>query len=121
MSETPRLRVDKWLWHARFFKSRSRAGEVAGSGQLRLNGDHVRKGSQTVRPGDMLTFPQGDQTRVIKVLAIGERRGPATEAQGLYEDLTPVRAPDLSRPRSGPAPDKRDRRAARKLRGSMLE
>lgn len=121
MNDAPRLRVDKWLYHARFFKSRSIAGEVAGSGHLRLNGTHVRKGAQTVRPGDTLTFPQADRIRVIRVLAIGVRRGPASEAQALYEDLTPPETPDLSRPRAGPAPDKRARQAARKLRGSALE
>lgn len=121
MSEAPRQRVDKWLWQARFFKSRSLAAEVATSGQLRLNGNHVRKGAQIVRPGDTLTFPKGDQIRVIRVLSIGQRRGPASEAQTLYEDLTPPSEPDLSKPKPGPAPDKRARKAAIHMRSSTLE
>lgn len=121
MSDDARLRVDKWLWQARFFKSRSLAADVAASGHLRLNGNHVRKGAQPVRPGDMLTFPQGDKIRVVRVLAIGVRRGPASEAQVLYEDLTPPDTPDLSKPKRGAAPDKRARRAAIHIRSSTLE
>lgn len=82
------IRLDKWLWHARFFKSRSLAAAACG-GPLRLNAQRVAQPAQTVRPGDVLTFAQGHQVRVIRVLAPGTRRGPATEAQTLYEDLTP--------------------------------
>ena len=88
-----RLRVDKWLWQARFFKTRSKAGTVAGSGRLRINGERCEKPAQTVRPGDVLTFPQERLVRVIRVEALGTRRGPATEAQGLYTDLEPPPVP----------------------------
>jgi ribosome-associated heat shock protein Hsp15 len=84
-----RLRVDKWLWQARFFKTRGLAADLAGSGKLRINGTHSAKPSQPVRPGDVLTFPQGARIRVIRVEAIGHRRGPAPEAQALYTDLEP--------------------------------
>ncbi len=122
MTAAPSLRLDKWLWYARFFKTRSLAGEVAASGQVRLNGTHVRKAAQAVRPGDTLTFPQGTRLRIIRVAAIGTRRGPATEAQTLYDDLSPETAALPSRdpgaPVPGPAPTPRERAAARRLRGS---
>ncbi|MDH3666956.1 MAG: RNA-binding S4 domain-containing protein [Paracoccaceae bacterium] len=82
-----KIRVDKWLWQARFFKSRALASALAGSGRLRLNGTHVAKPSQPVRPGDVLTFPQASRIRVIQIEALGDRRGPASEAQALYTDL----------------------------------
>lgn len=82
-----KLRVDKWLWHARFFKTRGLAAELAGSGRLRINGEHALKPAQTVRPGDVLTFPQGRRVRVVRIVALGARRGPAAEAAALYADL----------------------------------
>lgn len=87
MSETQRL--DKWLWFARFLKSRSLATTLANSGKLRLNGQLIMKAHQQVKAGDVLTFPLGHHIRVIKVLQTGIRRGPASEAQTLYEDLSP--------------------------------
>ena len=86
------VRLDKWLWFARFFKSRSLASTVCQSGKIRLAGNSVRKANQQVKPGDVLTFPQGQHIRVIKILALGTRRGPASEAQQLYEDLSPPNA-----------------------------
>ncbi len=68
-------RVDKWLWRARFFKTRGLAAELAGSGRLRINSEHVAKPAQPVRPDDVLTFPQGDRIRVIRIKALGTRRG----------------------------------------------
>jgi ribosome-associated heat shock protein Hsp15 len=90
----PRLRLDKWLWQARFFKGRDLAAETVLSGHLRLNGQHCRKPGHAVQPGDVLTFPQGDRIRVIRVLALGERRGPAGEAARLYDDLDAKPAAD---------------------------
>ena len=84
-----KLRVDKWLWHARFFKTRGLAAALAGSGRLRVNGEHAVKPAQTVRPGDVLTFPQGRRIRVVRIVALGHRRGPAAEAAALYDDLEP--------------------------------
>ncbi|MCD9146209.1 RNA-binding S4 domain-containing protein [Pseudophaeobacter flagellatus] len=84
-----KLRVDKWLWYARFFKTRSLAAKQVSAGHLRLNGTKITKTAQSITPGDVLSFPQGRQTRVVEVLAIGNRRGPASEAQALYLDKTP--------------------------------
>ncbi|MFI4988368.1 MAG: RNA-binding S4 domain-containing protein, partial [Alphaproteobacteria bacterium] len=86
------LRLDKWLWYARFFKSRSLAARLCAAGKIRRNRTPVSKAHQAVKPGDVLTFPQGSHIRVVKVLALGERRGPAEEARLLYEDLAPVEA-----------------------------
>ncbi|HQU70304.1 MAG TPA: RNA-binding S4 domain-containing protein [Albidovulum sp.] len=82
-----RIRIDKWLWQARFFKTRSLAASVVSSGHLRLNGVKMAKPGHDVRPGDVLTFPQADHIRVVRVLAPGTRRGPAEEARTLYADL----------------------------------
>jgi len=87
-----KIRLDKWLWHARFFKTRSLAGKICKGGKVRINGAHAVKASSMVKPGDVLTFQQANDIKVIKVLAPGERRGPAPEAQSLYEDLTPPKA-----------------------------
>ena len=84
----------------------------------------MRKANQQVRPGDVLTFPQGQHIRVIKVLALGERRGPASEAQALYEDLVPPSAENRLPREAAPAvrgpgagrPTKRDRRKIDRLR-----
>ena len=95
MSEAAvKLRLDKWLWYARFFKTRTLAANVVGGGQVRINGTPAYKRSATIAPGDVLTFPKDDHIRVIQIDALGERRGPAPEAQALYTDLSPpVRRP----------------------------
>jgi ribosome-associated heat shock protein Hsp15 len=79
--------LDKWLWAARFFKSRVLAADLVASGHLRLNSQPCRKSAHAVHLGDVLTFPQGREIRVVKVTALGEIRGPATEAQKMYQDL----------------------------------
>jgi ribosome-associated heat shock protein Hsp15 len=83
MSEA--LRIDKWLFHARFCRTRPLAQAKAEAGQIRLNGQRVNKPSAQVRPGDMLTISTGREVVVLRVLALGERRGPASEARMLYE------------------------------------
>ncbi|MEM7570564.1 MAG: RNA-binding S4 domain-containing protein [Pseudomonadota bacterium] len=83
----PRLRVDKWLWHARFFKSRSIASQAIGKGKVRLNGQKLSRASVGVRSGDVLTLRLGPTIKVIAIKALGERRGPASEAQLLYDIL----------------------------------
>lgn len=87
----PGQRVDKWLWHTRFFKSRSLATTMVSAGRLRVDRQPVSKAHYLVRPGNVLTFPQGNDIRVVEVLAIGKRRGPAAKARALYNDLDPPR------------------------------
>jgi ribosome-associated heat shock protein Hsp15 len=102
---TPRQRIDKWLWQARFFKTRSLAARVVGEGRVRLGGERVVKASHGVAAGDVLTFPQGNRIRVVEIVALLERRGPAVEAQAAYLDRTPAPVP-----RTGARPTGRDRR-----------
>jgi ribosome-associated heat shock protein Hsp15 len=89
MSEQ-RLRLDKWLWYARFYKSRTLATDACSAGCIRVNGTRTDKPHHPLKAGDVLTFPHGSCIRIIRVLAIGARRGPAAEARLLYEDLAPT-------------------------------
>lgn len=118
MSEAQRL--DKWLWFARFAKSRTVASRLCAEGRVRINRAIAGKASATVRPGDVLTFPQGPHIRVVRVAHSGARRGPAEEARRLYEDLSPP-APRESAPegreRGAGRPTKRDRRAIDRMQG----
>ncbi|MCX8953131.1 RNA-binding S4 domain-containing protein [Ruegeria sp. NA] len=108
-----KLRVDKWLWQARFFKTRSLAAKQVSGGHVRLNGNRVLKPAQAVAPGDVLTFSQGRIVRVIRVEKLGERRGPAPEAQTLYFDMTEKQEAPLVNPgfEGKGRPTKKDRRA----------
>ena len=87
MDVAPAIRLDKWLWQARFFKSRSLSAALVEQGGVRVNGQRVVKPAHGLRAGDVLTFAQGDRIRVVRVRAPGARRGPAPEAQTLYDDL----------------------------------
>lgn len=91
--EAEALRADKWLWRARFFKTRALAAKTVAK-SFRINGERTAKAHALVRPGDVLTFRQADAVRVIRVRAIGERRGPAPEAQTLYDDIEAAERPD---------------------------
>lgn len=122
------LRLDRWLWYARFFKSRSLAAKLCAGNRVRINRRIVTKASATVKVDDVLTFPLGPHIRVIKVLDLGTRRGPAAEAATLYEDLAPpVRAlrdasanvqESGSRDAGAGRPTKRERRKLDRLRDS---
>ncbi len=111
MSET--LRIDKWLWHARFFKTRTLAAKMVSAGHVRLNAARVKKPATMLRAGDGLSFMQGERLRVVRVEALGERRGPATEAQRLYVDLSPEPEANTTNhsARVGIRPTKKERRA----------
>ena len=87
MSED-RLRLDKWLWCARFYRTRELAQKACESGRLRINGFRVEKAGREVKPGDVLTVPQRSEVVVVRVLSGAKRRGPAPEARLLYEILT---------------------------------
>jgi ribosome-associated heat shock protein Hsp15 len=79
-----RMRIDKWLWHARFYRSRVQAQEAALSGLLRLNGLRVEKPSAGVQPGDIVTLPRGRDVVAVRIEAVALRRGPSAEARNLY-------------------------------------
>ena len=111
-----KLRLDKWLWHARFFKTRTLAARQVIGGHVRVDGARVSKASHAVSPNAILTFAQGREIRVVRVLALGTRRGPATEAQLLYDDLTPKTESPAPAERVGQRPTKKDRRALDALR-----
>lgn len=123
-------RLDKWLWYARVAKTRTLASSLVTQGRIRLDRVKVTKPSQLVRPGDVITSSAQRQVRVLKIVALGKRRGPPVEARGLFEELTPepVAAISLQRiagrdspsiavrePGSG-RPTKRDRRALDRLK-----
>ncbi|MEP4194089.1 MAG: RNA-binding S4 domain-containing protein [Aliishimia sp.] len=126
MSET-RLRVDKWLWYARFFKTRSLASAQVSAGHVRLNADKILKPSTTVCAGDVLTFAKDKHIRVIQVDALATRRGPATEAQALYTDLDPPKPREPADRQDNPAfegkgrPTGKDRRKLDVSRARHLE
>lgn len=92
----PKLRLDKWLWQARFFKTRAFAAGVVEAGRCRVNGQRTAKPGHGVQVGDVLTFTQARVVRVVRVTALGHRRGPASEAQDMYDDLAPVADPDAT-------------------------
>ncbi len=120
-----KIRIDKWLWAARFFKTRGLASKAVSGGHVHLNGGRI-KPSRPLQPGDTLRIKRGQEEFVVDVLALSSRRGPAKIARTLYEE-TPesltlreeareqrrlIRAP-ASKPER--RPDKRDRRKIRKF------
>jgi ribosome-associated heat shock protein Hsp15 len=128
------LRLDRWLWFARFFKSRTLAAKLCQSERIRINGSVIGKPKTPIYEGDVLTFPKGSYTRIIKILKLGGRRGPVSEAEMLYEDLEPplarkelkniekndIRtAPVATRERGSGRPTKTERRAIDKLQSEL--
>lgn len=81
------IRLDKWLWQARFFRSRSAAARAIASAPFRIDGRPTDKAHALVAPGMVLTFALGARVRVVRILGAGTRRGPASEAHRLYEDV----------------------------------
>lgn len=125
MNSDGRQRIDKWLFFARVVKSRSLAAKLAQAGRVRVNRNKVDQASHQVRPGDVLTITLDRKILVYRILAPGERRGPAEEARQLYEDLTPQTPPGRSEPAALPPlrepgagrPTKKDRRVLDRWRG----
>lgn len=124
--ETPaapadRVRVDKWLWAARFFKTRALASEAVDGGKVHVNGERVKAG-RPLKTGDRLEVRRGTDALEIVVVALSEQRGPATVAQTLYEETEASlarrtamaeqrRLLAASEPRFAGRPDKKSRRA----------
>ena len=80
-------RLDKWLFHARFYRTRALAQAATAAGRVRLNGVRVEKPGHALKPGDILTLGKAGQVVAVRVLGLAERRGPPAEARSLYEML----------------------------------
>ncbi len=120
-------RIDKWLWQARFFKTRSIASKFVSDGHVRItrgeNTSRADKPSALIRPGETLVFTWNERLRVIRILSCADRRGPASEAQALYEDHSPpppkksdIDKTPFSREKGSGRPTKKDRRALSALK-----
>lgn len=123
------LRIDKWLWAARFFKTRGLAAEAIDAGRVSVNGERA-KPAKAVKPGDMLAIRRPPYEHAVKVLGVSERRGPAAEAQKLYEETAGSRArreavaaevKSLPPPVFKGRPTKRDRRTLERFIRSQDE
>jgi ribosome-associated heat shock protein Hsp15 len=119
------VRIDKWLWAARFYKTRSLAADACDGGKIEVNG-HAAKPHKLVRVNDKLSFTHPSGPKEVTVAALSERRGPASEARLLYEDHSPPPPPREERPFFAPPPlripgfgrpTKRERRETERLRG----
>lgn len=123
MSEAPTtaVRLDRWLWAARIFRSRSVAAEACDGGKVSVNGNGA-KPHKLVRPADEIEISFTGGKRRLKLLGVGERRGPASVARLLYDDLTPPKPPEppkdpaLWRESGSGRPTKRDRRLLDRMR-----
>lgn len=124
------IRIDKWLFHARIIKSRSLAAKFVTGGDVLVNGQRVTQPSRAVKPGDTLTLTRDRHVGIFEIRSCGTRRGPAPEAQLLYDDKSPPRPPraasaldrlvPVREPGSG-RPTKRERRALDQLRSGDSE
>jgi ribosome-associated heat shock protein Hsp15 len=122
-----RVRLDKWLWAARFFKTRSLAAEAVASGKVQVNGERAKR-ARPIQAGDEVRVRLGPYEHVVVVRALSGRRGPAAEAAELYEERPESRAAREATaqqlktlhaafaPEKG-RPTKRDRREIERLRG----
>ena len=126
---TEKIRLDIWLWYARFYKSRSLSSKAILSGNLRVNSIKIIKPASKVKINDVLTINHVNKVRIIRIQSIGARRGPASEAQALYNDLsvdgtTTSRIKDVSeksKTDTNKRPTKKDRRILDKIVAKTLE
>lgn len=112
-----RLRLDKWLWHARIVKTRTLAQKLIASGAVRVDSTRITGPDYKIAPGMVLTMTVHERLRILKILALSESRRPAKEAVLLYEDLSPPQLPRerkpppaIDRPKGAGRPTKRERR-----------
>lgn len=125
-ADTTTQRLDRWLWFARFFKTRTLAAKFVSEGNVRLTRgaaiQRADKPATPVRSGDVIVFTRNDHPRIITVLNCGSRRGPASEAQQLYEDNSPpviktgTSPPPFEREKGAGRPTKKERRAISALK-----
>ena len=110
----PGQRLDKWLWCARLVKTRTSASRLIENGKVRINGARALKPSRSVQEGDVVTATPVGRLFVVRVIGSSERRGSASVARALYEDLTPAQPSSQDGAKvvriRGPRPTKRDRR-----------
>lgn len=107
-----KIRLDKWLWYARIVKTRTLAQKLIAGGNVRVDGERVSQTAQKVRAGQTLTISVADAIKILEIVAVGERRGPAPEAQLLYNDHSPI-IPNADRPWYSPPPGQREKGAGR--------
>ena len=128
MGETEdRTRIDKWLWAARFYKTRSLAAEAISGGKVQVNGERVKR-AKPLQIGDEVRIRQGPYEHLVVVRELSDRRGPAAQAATLYEEKPSSRAArealalqlkslhQVFAPERG-RPTKKDRREIEKLKG----
>ena len=129
MSQLEKIRIDKWLWVARFFKTRALASKAVDGGKVHINGQRV-KSSRPVMVGDRLEITRAQIQSVVNVIALSDKRGPAKVAQTLYEETAEsIQERELnaqqrkilnaSMPRSKGKPDKHQRKELRKASGKL--
>ena len=126
---TEKIRLDTWLWYARFYKSRSLSSKAILSGKLRLNSNKIIKPASKVKINDVLTINHINMVRIIQVQSLGSRRGPASEAQKLYNDLSGhmidaskiKSVSEKSKKETNKRPTKKDRRILDKIVTKTLE
>ena len=126
---TEKIRLDTWLWYARFYKSRSLSSKAILSGKLRLNSNKIIKPASKVKINDVLTINHINLVRIIQVQSLGSRRGPASEAQKLYYDLSGditdaskiKSVSEKSKKETNKRPTKKDRRILDKIVTKTLE
>ena len=126
---TEKIRLDTWLWYARFYKSRSLSSKAILSGKLKLNSNKINKPGSKVKINDVLTINHINMVRIIQVQSLGSRRGPASEAQQLYNDLSGdmidaskiKSVSEKSKKETNKRPTKKDRRILDKIVTKTLE
>ena len=129
MSESEKIRIDKWLWAARFFKTRALASKAVDGGKVHVNGNRV-KSSRSIQVGNRIEITRAQVQFVVDVIALNDKRGPAKIAQTLYAETDEsIQQRELhsqqrkilhaSMPRSQGKPDKHQRRQLRKASGKL--
>ena len=126
---TEKIRLDTWLWYARFYKSRSLSSKAVLGGKLRVNSNKIIKPASRIKINDVLTINYINMVRIIQVQSLGSRRGPASEAQKLYNDLSgditdaskTKRVSERPKKETNKRPTKKDRRILDKIVTKTLE
>ena len=120
ISNIDKVRADKWLWFARFFRTRSLSSKYISENSVRVNGTKTKKPSASVKPGDIITLTVGNTTKVVKILSCGVRRGSALDAELLYSlQYSSFLTENKNYDRVGARPTKKNRRILDKIKSSL--